>query len=441
MPTLREVFTPLIAYMLFLMGAPAELGRPVEEIRHEVSRLLDQQQAAVKRYDIAPQDYENACFAIIAWLDEGLIRAAHDANPDLFASWRHAPLQVELFSTANAGEEFFERLARLTPAQKQVIELYHLALCLGFRGRYYDESQEVQLIELRRQYAAHLPVPLLEPLDFEKRQEYVTPQPYLVQAPQRKPPRPGSSPYWLAAPALAVAALLLYFLWPASLNPQEVRNAVRGFDCARIEVAAIDKGVVMLTGRVASDVERDDVLRKVASIHGVKAVSDDFTIIPRPFCEVMEILAPFHDSQSRHATTLDIRPTKGCDSTYYRGENLEVDISAEKPLHYLYVDYYVADREMVAHMLPNPQESSNSIDASSTLRIGAPGNKAQWQIQPPFGREMLAVISSPKPLFSPPRLDPETANDYLISSRKALKTEAADPAVVAAYCFITTLDR
>jgi type VI secretion system protein ImpK len=441
MPTLRDVFTPLIAYMLFLMGTPAELGRPVGDIRRDIERLLEQQRAALKRYDIAPQDYENACFAIIAWLDEALIRAAHDNNPELFTGWRHAPLQVELFNTANAGEEFFERLSSLAPAQKQVIEIYHLALCLGFRGRYYDENQDIELIELRRQYAAHLPAPLLEPLDFEKRQEYVTPQPYAVPAPEAKQRRSGPSLYWVAAPALALAALLLYFLWPASPNPQKLRNAVRGFDCSSIEVAAIDKSVVTLTGHVASDEERDEVVRKVASVHGVKAVTNHFTVIPRPFCGVMEVLGPLRDSQAGHAIALDIKPSKGCDSTYYRGENLEVDISAEKPLHYVYVDYYVADREMVAHLLPNPQEPENAVDASPTVKIGAPGDKAQWQIRTPFGREMVTVISSPKPLFSPPRLDPETANDYLISLRSALKADAADPALAAAYCFTISADR
>ena len=252
MPNLREIFTPLIAYTLFFIGTPAEHGRPFAEIRREFERLLDQQRAMVKRGDIAPQEYESACFAIIAWVDEAVTRCAHDSNPELFGEWRRAPLQVGLFNTANAGEEFFKRLAALTPAQKQVIELYHLALCLGFRGRYYDETQDAQLIELRRQYGAQLPAPLLEPLEFEQRQEYLTPQPYAVRAPEAKPPRRRPSPYWLAAPALAAVAFLLYF-WPRDPDRRAVENAVHSFDCASISVASIDKRQVRLDGHVSSD--------------------------------------------------------------------------------------------------------------------------------------------------------------------------------------------
>jgi type IV/VI secretion system ImpK/VasF family protein len=441
MPALRDVFTPLIAYTLFLGGSPAERSRPFAEVRADIERLVEQQRVWVKRDEIAPQDYQEACFAVIAWVDEAIMRCTHDSNPDLFAAWRRAPLQVELFATANAGEEFFERLARLTPAQSQVIELYHLALCLGFRGRYYDESREAQLVELRRQYAAHLPTPLLDPLDFERRQEHITPQPYAISQPAAKLPVNRPSPYWLALPVLAGAALVLYFLWPRGPNPLLVKNAVRGFDCASINVAGIDKGAVALSGHVVSDEERDEVRRKVLSVRRVTAVSDDFTVIPRPFCEVMEVLGPFKDMSDKQGFTLAINPSKGCNSTYYKGENLAVNITATKVLHYVYVDYYVADREMVAHLLPNPQEPDNALDNSPSLTVGAANDKAQWLIQPPFGREMVTVISSPKPLFSPPRLEPETASDYLLSLRKALAAEAANSDLAAAWCFTISADR
>jgi type IV/VI secretion system ImpK/VasF family protein len=440
MPSLREVSTPLIAYTLFLIGTPAEYGRPFAEIRRDFERLLEQQRAAVKRSDIAPQDYENACFAMIAWVDEAVTRCAHDSNPELFAEWRRAPLQVGLFNTANAGEEFFERLAGLPPVQKQVIELYHLALCLGFRGRYYDESQDAQLIELRRQCAAHLPAPLLEPLDFEKRQEFLTPQPYAVRAPEAKPPRRRPSPYWLAVPVLAAAALLLYF-WPREPSLQTVEDAVRGFDCASIQVVRIDKHQVTLSGHVASDEAVDEVHRKVLSVPRVKALTDNLTVIPRPFCRVMEVLRPIKDETSRQESRLTIDPSKGCDSTYYSGEDLLVEVTAKKPLRYVYVDYYDAGRETVAHLLPNPYERDN--DLSNAQKLVLPGSNDRWsiEIQKPYGREMVTVVSSPKALFTSPREEIETAENYLASLNEALKTEASNPDVTAAYCFTMSASR
>jgi type VI secretion system protein ImpK len=435
MPTLREIFTPLIAYTLFLIRTPAEYTRPFAEIRRDMERLMEQQRTAVKRNDIALQDYENACFAIIAWVDEALMRCTQDSNPELFSAWRHAPLQVELFNTANAGEEFFERLAGLTPARKQVVEVYHLALCLGFRGRYYDEAQDAQLIELRRQYAAHLPAPLLEPLEFEQRQEYLTPQPYAVSAPP-PPPHPRPSPYWLVAPALAAAAVLLLYFWPREPNRRAVEDALRGFDCASIKIVGIDKRQVTVSGHVASDEERDEVRRKVLSVPRVKEVLiDELTIIPRPFCKVMEVLGPIKDESSRQGFGLTINPSKGCDGIYYSGEHLVVEVSAKKPLRHVYVDYYDAGRETVAHLLPNPYDRDNDLDNAQSLNL--PGSNDKWsiEIQQPYGREMVTVVSSPKGLFASPRSEGETAADYLVSLEAALKTEAANPDVTATYCF------
>jgi type VI secretion system protein ImpK len=243
MPSLREVFTPLIAYMLFFARSAAAQQLPFADLRATIERLLDDQRTAVKRHDLSLQDYENACFAIVAWLDEMVMRCAHDANTTLFGEWRHSPLQVELFKTANAGEEFFDRLARLTPAQKEVTELYYLALCLGFRGRYYDENQTVQLVDLRRQYATYLPAPLIDLLDFEKHQQHVTPEPYSVAAPVAKPPEKTRSPYWWAVPIAALLALLLYLLWPSGPDPQKVQEAAASFECAEISVDSIIHGV------------------------------------------------------------------------------------------------------------------------------------------------------------------------------------------------------
>jgi len=441
MPTLREVFTPLIAYMLFFACSSAEQQRPFAELRASIERLLDDQRTAIKRYDIPPEDYENACFAVVAWLDEMVLRCAHDSNPTLFGEWRRLPLQVELFNTANAGEEFFDRLARLTPAQKQITELYYLALCLGFRGRYYSENQDVQLIDLRHQYAAHLPAPLIELLDIEKRQEHVTPQPYLVAAPVAKPPEKGRSPYWWAVPIAALVAVLLYLLWPSGPNLKEIQEAVASFDCSAISVGGVQRGVVKLSGHVASDDQRDQVRQKVESIRGVKGLDEDFTVIPRPFCEVMEALAPLRQLSDQDGVSLELRPSKGCDATYLNGEHLAVDVTAKKRLNYVYVDYYFADKEMVAHMLPNPQQPDNALKEAATLTVGGPSDKAQWQIRPPFGREMITVISSPKVLFTPPRMMSETAEDYLASLRQVLKANAPDSGMAATYCFTVSAER
>jgi type VI secretion system protein ImpK len=181
--SLREVFTPLFTYVLLFVRSPRQQQRAVAAVRGDINRLLDEQGALVKRHDLAAPDYDLARFAAVAWADELILRNTHDSNREFSQQWKRAPLQVELYNTANAGEEFFEKLATLRPAQKDVREIYHLCLCLGFRGRYYDDSQEYQLVELRRQMAPQLPIPPPDLLELDKQKERVAPQPYTVPAP------------------------------------------------------------------------------------------------------------------------------------------------------------------------------------------------------------------------------------------------------------------
>jgi hypothetical protein len=282
-------------------------------------------------------------------------------------------------------------------------------------------------------------MPLLEPVDFERRQEHVTPEPYEVAAPAAEPPVPRLSPYWLALPALALAALLLYLLWPAGPNRAAVENAVAGLDCASI-TPTIDKHHVTLTGHVASEEQREEVRSKVAAVPRVKEVSDSLTVIPRPFCQVMAVLDPLRNLSETAGFDLRINPSKGCDSTYYKGENLVVEITANKPLQYIYVDYYVADREQVAHLLPNLQRADNASNDLRRVMIGASQDKQQWEIQPPFGREMVTVVSSPKPLL-PARPLSETADGYLDSLKKALDANLQKDQLAASYCFTASADR
>ncbi len=444
-PTFREILTPLFAYVLMFAQTPEEQQRPFAEVRERIGKLIADQRLAVKRHDLSAQDYDTACFAVAAWIDEMVMRYTAGSNRALFDEWRRSPLQAALFHTTNAGEEFFERLGQLNPAQKQLYEVYYLAMALGFRGKYYDPAQENQLIELRRECATHLPVPISDLLDIEKRQEHITPEPYAQKPPSAKPIARPWSIYWLAAPVAVAAVLLLYFFWPSGPDPVAVQNAVRSFDCAQITVSGIDHGVVKLKGHVESDQQREAVREKLRSIRRVKGVSDDLSVIPRPFCEVMEALGPLEDASRKSGFDLKVQPSKGCGATYYNQERLVIDVSADKPLHYTYVDYYTADRATVAHFFPNVYQPDNMIQTSS-FTLGAENGSNKWHadVQYPFGTEMVTVVSSPKPLFPQPRPDlTENAEAYLSLLAHQLQADASGAGndKAAAYCFVTTQEK
>ncbi|MBZ5619132.1 MAG: DotU family type IV/VI secretion system protein [Acidobacteriia bacterium] len=82
-------------------------------------------------------DAKFATFAAVAFLDESVLNSQ---NP-IFADWLRKPLQEELFSVHIAGEVFFQNLQQLVGRSDShdladLLEVYYLALLLGFQGKY-----------------------------------------------------------------------------------------------------------------------------------------------------------------------------------------------------------------------------------------------------------------------------------------------------------------
>jgi hypothetical protein len=117
------------------------------------------------------------------------------------------------------------------------------------------------------------------------------------------------------------------------------------------------------------------------------------TIIPKPFCEVVELLAPLRQHNDELGIGLNIQPSKGCRAIYLEGDPLVIDVSAQQPLHYVYVDDYIGDE--VVHLRPNAEEPDDDALKTSKITLGGPPGRHQWIIQPPFGFDLFTVISRP----------------------------------------------
>jgi type VI secretion system protein ImpK len=82
-----------------------------------------------------------AKFALVAFLDETIITSSWSHKDE----WISDPLQIKMFDTFNAGEEFFTHMMQLrqkTSINKEVLEIYYLCLSLGFKGKYQLQSPE-----------------------------------------------------------------------------------------------------------------------------------------------------------------------------------------------------------------------------------------------------------------------------------------------------------
>lgn len=85
----------------------------------------------------APGDVSMAGYAVVAFLDESVL----NLRSPVFASWPGHPFQQEVWREDLAGEAFFDYLQQLMGRRDSaeladVLEVFHLCLLLGYRGRY-----------------------------------------------------------------------------------------------------------------------------------------------------------------------------------------------------------------------------------------------------------------------------------------------------------------
>ncbi len=124
--------------------------RDAESFRQQARTLLAKAEQAGAAAGYAATDVRVALFAAVAFLDESVLNSAQPA----LAEWSRRPLQDELFGGHMGGELFYQyleqQLARADePALADVLEVFHHALLLGFRGRYGSDAGALKVIAHR----------------------------------------------------------------------------------------------------------------------------------------------------------------------------------------------------------------------------------------------------------------------------------------------------
>jgi type VI secretion system protein ImpK len=110
-------------------------------LKSRVIEMFDKFENNARRIGIDNERVRLAKFALVAFLDETIISSEWTEKNE----WLSEPLQIKLFDTFNAGEEFFTNMSNLrqrTSANKDVLEIYYLCLSLGFKGKYQLQSPE-----------------------------------------------------------------------------------------------------------------------------------------------------------------------------------------------------------------------------------------------------------------------------------------------------------
>jgi len=111
--------------------------------RTQVRKALQLAESTAQSLHYEQDDVRFGSYAVIALLDETIYNSSSPA----FRDWAQKPLMLDLYSTLNAGEGFFENLSAILKRREtrptiDLLEVHLLCLMLGFRGRYSSGSGE-----------------------------------------------------------------------------------------------------------------------------------------------------------------------------------------------------------------------------------------------------------------------------------------------------------
>ena len=142
---LTDIFMELLAYVTYFNKSVAVKQPSYDQVKADVTRLMSDIEIRVGQTTIAPDDFDLARFAVVAWVDETLLSSPWQDKD----RWQKESLQRLYYQTADAGELFFDRLNAIGPHQRDVREVYYLCLAMGFKGRFIHEGDDYLLDQLK----------------------------------------------------------------------------------------------------------------------------------------------------------------------------------------------------------------------------------------------------------------------------------------------------
>jgi type VI secretion system protein ImpK len=113
----------------------------LEDFQQRIVRMLDDFEREARRLHAHGDDIDAAQYAYCAALDEIVL----SSDFALRGAWERTPLQLTVFGDQLAGKHFFERLEALRgkgAVRLQALQVFHMCLLMGFKGRYAMDDRD-----------------------------------------------------------------------------------------------------------------------------------------------------------------------------------------------------------------------------------------------------------------------------------------------------------
>jgi len=142
---LIDYFVQLIGYVELMLENLNKNQSTYEQVREDVIRLLAASEATAKKSQVPIDEYDQARFAVCAWIDEVLLASTWTHR----GAWQREQLQRLYYNTTDAGVEVFDRLNTMALHQNDLREVYYCCISLGFKGRFINQGDDFLLNQLR----------------------------------------------------------------------------------------------------------------------------------------------------------------------------------------------------------------------------------------------------------------------------------------------------
>jgi type VI secretion system protein ImpK len=131
-------------YLIFLLRN-GYIPENAKNLRENLMDFFANFERQARRAEFSADNIHDAKYAYCALVDETLMTQRNPEYEAVQAEWGGAPLQLSLFGSQLAGEQFFTMLETMRgqgAMRLPALEVFHFSLLLGFHGKYRLEAPE-----------------------------------------------------------------------------------------------------------------------------------------------------------------------------------------------------------------------------------------------------------------------------------------------------------
>lgn len=207
-------------------------------------------------------------------------------------------------------------------------------------------------------------------------------------------------------------------------------SVIASIPCAEVSPQFGPTGELRLTGYVGSEEDVQRLRDSVARVPGIGAVDTALEVYPWPFCEVLQITAPYREANQQDGGGLDVAVADLTGEVLHAGDQLALEVGLPPEAGYLYLGYVQQDGR-VGHIGTMPAREWATTAGRIRYDTG-------FEVAEPFGREMIVAITSERPLFDQARPAYESPEQFMRALREELAAAQPGQKIAADHLFITT---